>query len=332
MEAGGARLHLLDGSHGRLGWLERSVRLVRSLQPDLVHTTLFEADIAGRLAGALTRTPVVSSLVNDTYGSGFGTNIPKVRLRAAQLLDAASARAVRRFHAVTGAIADNMARRLLIARMKIDVIGRGRDPIVLGRRTSERRKQARVMLGVGDDETLLLCAARHEYQKGLDVLIAAMPDVLKAVPSARVLVAGREGAATPELHELIERLRLHDVVRLGGHRPDVADILCAADVFILPSRWEGLPGAVIEALALEAPIVSSDLTGVRDIVEKDLGSLVPPEDPVALATAIVDSVRDSEATTERARRGRIRFEEHFTIEAVSSRMVEFYERALEGSR
>lgn len=328
LEEAGATVLSLDGAGGYAGWLLRFVSLVRERRPQLVHTTLFDANVVGRLGAALTRTPVVSSMVNVQYGAEQrrAPNLKSWKVQGARLLDAATARQVARFHAVTTAVADEMAARLHVPRHQVEVIHRGRDPELLGHRSQERRALVRQGLGVDVDTPLLLAAARHEHQKGLDILCEALPLVQARVPVTTV-IAGREGNQTPRLREALTRLG--SSVRLLGNRDDVPDLLCAADVFVLPSRWEGIAGILLEAMALQAPIVASDLPGVREVL---LGSehahLVPPQDPGRLADAIVDTLEDPRAASARAARARDRFLEHFTIDRVTDQMMSFYERAL----
>lgn len=331
IDAPGVGLHCLKGRGGRTEAVAYARRLVRRLRPTLIHTTLFEADIAGRVAGALTRTPVVSSLVNVAYGREqmSDPNLKRSRVRGAQLLDALTARRVVRFHAVSAHVADVMSRRLRIPRERVDVIPRGRDPVKLGTRNPERRSRVRADLGIGDDTPLVLAAARQEHQKGLDVLIQSWPLVLARIPQAQLLLAGRHGNRTDALESAIKDLGLHDSVRFLGPRGDVPDLLCAADAFAVPSRWEGLGGIVVEAMALEAPIVASSIPALNDLLSDGVeGSLVEPEDPIALAAALVQLLTDREGAADLAARARARFIERYTIDRIADEMIAFYERAL----
>ena len=331
LAAAGARLTPLAGPGGRAGWARRAAALVRDRRPDLVHTTLFEADIAGRLGAAMARVPVVSSLVNVGYGPSERKEpgIRLWRLMGAQLADIGTARLVRRFHAVSVHVADVMARRLLVARSRIDVVPRGRDPRSLGRRSRERTAKARDMLGASSGEHLLLALARQEYPKGLDVLIRSLPLVQSKVVTARLIVAGREGNHTPALRALIAELGVGDAVTFLGARSDVADLLCAADLFVLPSRREGFPGALLEAMALEAPIVASAIPQVSEAVVDGVHALlVPPDDPHALAAAVVAALESPEERHVRARAALARFHERYTIDRAADGMVRFYEAAL----
>lgn len=331
LEAAGARLTSLAGTGGRAGWIRRASALVRDRRPDLVHTTLFEADLVGRLAAASARVPVVSSIVTVGYGRSMRQEpgIRPVRLWGAQLADAATARLVRRFHAVSGHVADVMAPRLLVPRSRFEVVPRGRDPQALGVRTPQRTERARAMLGAAPGDRLLLAVARHEYAKGLDVALRALPLVRAEAPSARLLVAGREGNHTVALLALAAGLGLGDAVELLGPRRDVADLLCAADVFVLPTRREGFPGAVLEAMALEAPIVATALPTVAEAVASgEHALLVPPDDPAALASAILATLGAPEAARRRTLSAHARFHDHFTIDQAADGMAAFYEAAL----
>jgi glycosyltransferase involved in cell wall biosynthesis len=330
LTASGIRLTCLAGGGGRAGWTARTVGHVAYRRPDLIHTTLFEADIAGRVGGLVNRVPVVTSLVNPSYGPDQrdAPGLRRHKLAAAQALDVLTARSVRRFHALTTWVADTMAPRLRIDRGRIDVIPRGRDPQLLGTRTDERRTRSRRQLGLDVGTPLVLALARHEHQKGLDVLLDALPAVLADRPGTVVAIGGRSGNQTGLLERKVAELRLDGSVRFLGARRDVGDLLAAADVFVLPSRWEGLGSVLLEAMALEAPIVASDLPPVVEVLA-DHACLVPFGRPDLLAGAVVEVLTDPHGAAGRAAAARERFLERFTIQHVTKQMAEFYRRALE---
>lgn len=327
-EAGVPVRSLADERNSRRRWLARTVDLIRELRPDIVHTTLFEADLAGRRAAARMRVPSVSSLVNTAYGRTEsrrgGPNM--LRVRAAQAADAATARHVARFHAVTAHVAAVMGRRLCVPARKIDVIPRGRDPKLLGRRTAERRAVSRRRLGVPDDAPLILSVGRQEPQKGQDVLLRALPSVLTQHPTLRVLVAGREGRASASLRMLVDTLGLAGTVTLLGMRDDVADLLAAADVFAFPSLWEGAGGTLLEAMALECPIVTSRLLTLQDTVDASTAELVSPGDPDDLARGLLAVLADQQSARMRADQAHERFERDFTVQASARELRHLYSR------
>ena len=330
LEASGAKLFCLAGSGGRWGWIRRARRVVRDRRPDLVHTSLFEANIVGRVAARSAGVRVVTTLTGDMYGpQQLGD--PGVRVwkaRTAQVVDGLTALAVARFHAISRHLAEVMARRLRLPRDRIDVIHRGRDAGRLGARTEERRDRARSALGV-QDRRVVLAVGRHEHQKGLDILLEAVPAVRSSVPEVLVLVAGREGRASPRLRALQAQLGLEDAVRFLGPRNDVPDLLCAADAFVYPSRWEGLGSMLVEALALGAPIVATDLPAIREVVgDGGIALLARPERSPELAEALVETLADPAAAAARAAAGESRFAERFTMTRIAEETIRFYERAL----
>lgn len=317
-------VHVLAGS-GR-GERAAAVRsLVREVRPDVVHSTLFEADLAVRLGVPLRGPAIVTSLVNDSYGPEHraSSDVAAWKLEAARLVDAVSARRVRRFHAISRHVATQVGQRLRLPPSRVEVIPRARSEDELGVRTAERRAAARRAIGIDDARPLVLAAARQERQKGLDVLLEAVVPLRHACPDVEVMVAGRTGAASAAL-----RARAREVgVRLLGDRDDVADLLCGADAFASPSRWEGAGSVLIEALALGCPIVASDLPAVVETVG-DAAVLVPADDPAALATALATTLLERAAAGAQAQRGRRRYLERFTVAPVVSSLAALYGRAV----
>lgn len=326
--ASGIPVHLISAG-GRAGRLRSLRRLVSALRPDVVHTTLFEADVLGRLACAGLEVPVLSSLVNTSYLPGrlHDPDVRRWRLEAARIVDGLTARHLpTHFHALTNAVKDASVRALGIPPRRITVIPRGRDPARLGCPDPDRRRRARVALGIQQDTPVLVNVGRQEFQKGHHVLLRAAARLSTRRPVA-VLVAGRTGKATTGLRALQRDLGLAGTVRFLGHRDDVPEVLAAADVFVFPSLYEGLGGAVLEAMALGIPVVASDLPVLREVVQPGrTGLLVPPGDPVALAQA-VDGLLDRPARAAAlGQRARKVFQTHFTLDPVVSRMAELYRR------
>ena len=146
------------------------------------------------------------------------------------------------------------------------------------------------------DEPLVLYVGRLESVKGVDVLLRAMQDVVRAIPSARLLVVG-DGSERHSLQQLCEHLGLADHVMFAGWLPPagVTSSYCAARVLAVPSVWpENLPTVAIEALAIGRPIVGSDIGGIPELVVDGLtGRLVEPRDAEALGSALTEVLSDT---------------------------------------
>jgi glycosyltransferase involved in cell wall biosynthesis len=176
---------------------------------------------------------------------------------------------------------------------------------------------------------VLLAIGRQEFQKGFDVLLEAVERIRRSRSGLRLVIAGRQGSETAAIERSIQRLGLTETVRLLGHRSDVADLLCGSDVFILPSRREGSPGALIEAMAMGVPSVASDLGSVREVAGRPpVVRLVPPEDPDVLALEVERVLSSPRRSASLGARARARFLGHYTLDSMSNGMLAFYERTV----
>lgn len=321
-------VHVLDGL-GRLEQVRELRRILGEERIDLVHTTLFQADVFGRTATAGTKLPVVTSLVNMPYEPArieHDRNANRPKLAAVRFLETTTGWLfANHFHAITEAVKEAAARSWRVPEHRITVVYRGRDEKRLGRRSPERRHRVRAALGIPDDTFLVLNAGRQEYQKGQFVLLEAMEPLLAEEPNTILVVAGRDGGATPELRKILQQKALGDRVRFLGHRSDLPDLMAAADAFALSSLWEGLGCVNIEALALEVPIVASDLPPVREVVDGGAaGLLFAPGDARALARELVRIRREPGLAVRLAERGRRRFEDLFTLERSAEGMMRIF--------
>lgn len=323
--AAGHDLRLLEGG-GRLGKIRALRRLVDEVQPALVYTSLFDADIAGRIATIGKDVPVMSLLANTAYDPVrlADPNIRPWRLRLTKMLDGLTARHLTdHFHAISEAVKESTVETLHVEPERITVVYRGRDAVRLGEASPHRRETMRKELGIEPDAEVVVTVGRQEYQKGHRHLVAAFAGVAASHPRSLLVIAGREGHATADLEAQIASLQLDERVRLLGHRADVPDVLAAADLFVFPSVYEGLGGALIEALALSLPVVASDLPALREVVaEGENAVLVPPGDARGLERAITGLLADSELRARYGARSRCLFEERFQAEAAAERFAE----------
>ena len=301
-------------------------RLLREERPDLIHTTIFEADIVGRLASFGMRIPLVTSIVNTSYLSTKSghPDVSPSKLRIARAIDGLTARHLNtRFHALTSAVASAAVAALGISPERIEVIPRGRSLSRLGSSTPERRRRVRRDLRLTDDDIILLSVGRREHQKGQIHAISALRDLEESHPQAMLLIAGREGAASARLRQQAENLGVGRRVQFLGHREDLPDLMVAADILVFPSLYEGLGGSVIEAMALGLPVVASDIAALREVAS-DAALFVPLCSPQALAGAVARVVDDPDLAEGLRLAGQERFAGAFGLESVADRMAAFY--------
>jgi len=177
--------------------------------------------------------------------------------------------------------------------------------------------------GGSEGPTILAVGRLHEV-KGQDVLIAAMPRILASVPKARLVLAG-DGPNRQPLAEQVGALGLGEAVAFIGE-VDAAAVrawFAAADVVVVPSRSEGTPLALLEAMASETAVVASEVGGIPDVVGSDAAVLVEPEAPEALADAVIALLRDPARRRRLADRGRARVE-HWCESTAHRRYAEVF--------
>lgn len=304
-------------------------RRVREIQPDLIHCTLADSALASRIVGFTTGIPVLESLVNISHEEVRAVDSQAVtswKLRAHGLIDRTTMKAVKRFHALTHAVADSWSRQTGIPPQRITVIPRGVDlsEFDLNRRR-QFRSEVRNELEVNADTRILLNTARQEPQKGQRYLLEAMPAVLREFPDCVLVMAGRTGQTSSALDDITRQLGLDSNVMQVGVRADIPRLLLAADVFVFPSLFEGLGVSLLEAMASAAPSVVTDAPALKEVVEPNEAALVVPiRDSKALSEAVIRILSDQDLAEELGRRGRRSVEDRFRIEDTSAQMETLY--------
>lgn len=205
-------------------------------------------------------------------------------------------------------------------------IPRAVDPAALVPMTSsaELRRQA----GIGPETPLVLYVGSLTAEKRLDRLLRVGAVVRAAIPDLRVWLVG-DGPLREQLRSQISAAGIAESVRLWGVQSDVASFLAAADLLLLTSDTEGIPGVILEAGWLARPAVATRVGGVAEAVEDGVtGRLAAPDDEPALAAAVIELLRDPEARRRLGEAAAQRVREHFTIDAVAERYETFYRQLL----
>ena len=174
----------------------------------------------------------------------------------------------------------------------------------------------------------LVCVARLAQQKGHDILLRALPAVRAAAGPIALTLLG-DGPERAALQSLAAALGVAETVRFGGVVPDVAPYLAGAAAFVLPSRYEGMPLALLEAMAAGVPVVASAVPGNRQVVRDGVdGLLVPPEDPQALAAGIVRVLTDRDMAARLAATARISVANRYSVGTMANRTLGVYRSVL----
>ncbi|MCE5306582.1 MAG: glycosyltransferase [Acidobacteriales bacterium] len=289
----------------------RLARVIREVRPSIIHTHSYVLRYV-MPAWMLARRGRVVHTVHNLAGREVelaGRMVHRVAFRAG---------------AVPVAISDEVARsfRETYGRDPGAVIYNGTEVengFQPGARDSWRRAQ-----GFRSADLLIVSLARFEAQKNPQGLIRAFARALPRLPSGYLVMAG-EGTLLTECRELASSLGISERIRFLGLCQDVAELLSACDIFALASDWEGVPVAVIEAMAAGLPVVATAVGGVSELVEEGVtGVLAPPRDVEAVSKAIVELASNPERLRQmsvQARKRAHRFD--------SAVMIESYARLFE---
>ena len=174
--------------------------------------------------------------------------------------------------------------------------------------------RVRAELGVRDDNILLLSVGRLMYQKGHTILLKALPAVLSKYPGVLTVIAGG-GPLLEDLRAEADQLSISRHVQFLGARDDVPTLMSAADIFLLPSRFEGMPNSVLEAMGQGLAVIAADVQGVDELIRDDQnGIIVPVNDPSAVGHAILRLLKDPAERERLGKAAQATIENNYTVD------------------
>jgi glycosyltransferase involved in cell wall biosynthesis len=221
--------------------------------------------------------------------------------------------------AVHPGIADYFHDTMAVARDRLHVITNG---VRVARCKPHIRQQIRQEIGVLDNQFCFLFAGRLEAVKDVTTLLQAIALIPKEILiNIRFAIAG-DGSERQMLEALSHTLRIESNVRFLGIRTDVPNLLCAADGFIMTSVTEGLPMALIEAMAAKLPCIATAVGGIPELFADGVGMLVPPQQPDQIAKAICKAATTPELCADLANKGFVKAKEKYDLDAVVTRYLE----------
>jgi glycosyltransferase involved in cell wall biosynthesis len=284
-------------------------RFVRAVRPDVVHLHSSKAGLIGRLA-VRGRVPTVFQPHAWSFHAAGRAS------RAALAWE----RWASRWTDVTLCVSEG-ERDEAIARGiggDLRVIANGIDLQRYTPASPERRAEARQALGIGDRHRLVVTPGRLSEQKGQDVLLRAWPGIRRRHPAARLALVG-DGPLRRKLRPLADAS-----VRFVGNVADVDRWLHAADLVVLPSRWEGLSLAMLEAMACGRSVITTAVAGARDALADGGGAVVPVGDPARLAEAIEERLANEDLVRFEEEQARKIVEARFDVERATSAIATTY--------
>lgn len=244
--------------------------IIDVIKPDIIHSTLFRSDIIARKLKKYRNIPLISSFVNNTYLSERYRTLSllgKVKLYGCQLIDKWSSNKVDLFISNSSTIMETNSRALGIKKNKIKVIYRGRLSKKFDSISIQEVNELRLKLNINSNTKILLNVSRLLDRKGQLDLLKSYAEVVKTNSDTILIFAG-EGAFRTTLEKAIYDLQLKEKVVLLGNVEYIPLLLKMADIFIFPSHYEGLPGALLEAMFAEKIIICSNIGENRECVSE----------------------------------------------------------------
>jgi glycosyltransferase involved in cell wall biosynthesis len=302
----------------QIGRLLQLRTLVLEYRPAIVHAYFFWSILYGRL---LKRLGAVRSLVENREDHGFNWG------RHEYLLLRMTRSLPDRVICVSGSVRDLVLKKEGLRPDRVLVIENG---VEMPETVDGCDRDLRRALGFRDEDLVVgMVANMNRPIKGVSYFLDAVPDILRAVPSARFLIVGR-GQGEGALRQKARDMGIEAQVVFAGFRSDIGRLYRLMDASVLTSLSEGLSMTLLESMARALPVVVTRVGGNPEVVvEGETGFLVPPKDPAAFAERVVLLLQDPDLRRRMGRAGRARVEDRFRLRETSDRYLRVYESLIE---
>jgi len=309
------QLHQRPGSH----LFPRLRRLVRQEQIDIIHSnnwgTFFDSVVAGRLA----RRPLIIHCIHGL----FTEDLERMKFRR-RFIQRMLSRGTHRLYAVADYLRNFYIRTVGVPPGRIGTIYNGVDTEVYRVRGEDQRRAEKQRLGFSPEEVLIGSVGTLYWIKDPETLLAAAASILRTRQDVNFVWVG-DGRLREKLLARAEQLGLGRRVRYLGTRDNVADILSAMDIFVLPSVIEGLSYSILEAMASGVPVVATRVGGNGELIREGIdGHLVPPGDRSALIDALMHLISDEKARRAMGSKVRQRAVQIFSLQEMVTRYQTMY--------
>ncbi len=296
--------------------LLRLYRLLRSCRVDILHSFLFHANLLGRIVGRFAGVPVIISSERTMGMEG--------KHRA--LMNKFTSPLASAFTANSNAVSKFMVEEIGLPKEKIYVIYNGVDAESF--KVKVNRKKVRESLVLDEHDFVVVSVARLTKLKGFEYLLEAAEKIIAGNSKVKFLIVG-DGPNRKNLEEKSGKLGLGGNVIFLGFRDDIAQILSASDLFVLPTIWEGFPNTILEAMAAGLAVVATNTSGIPESVsDGKTGLLFEPRDSEGLYEALESMIKNQEKLKRMGEEGREKILKNFSIQKMINENERLYEKLL----
>lgn len=292
------------------------IRELRRLRPQVVQTFLFHANILGRFAARFAEIPIVVS----------GLRVAEHRSQWYGCIDRWTNFLVKTNVCVSHGVADFAEQSEGLPRSKLVVIPNSVD----ADRFMTARPADLTSCEIPAGSLVLIAIGRLDHQKGIDILIDSLQfiDVIEA--HVHVLIVG-EGSEANDLRARAAKSKHSSRIHFANRRDDVPQLLAASYALILPSRWEGMPNVVLEAMAAGLPVIATRVEGIAELIRDHVnGLIIAPENPSELADAITWILSHPEFRMGAQSESQAIIQKQFTQDCVTEAYAAIYRSLMRG--
>ncbi len=319
IEAMGIEVFSLNKLKHRFDWtIVRDIKnLIGENDIKIVRTHQYHANLYGRLAAKKTKVPCVVASVHNVY-----TRDRKIHRRVIN-------RYLVRYTDKVVAVSEEVKKHIIkydgLSEEKVKVIHNGVD---VKRFSDANGKRIRSELRISPEVPIVGTIGRLTYQKGQRYLIDALATLKYKFPQLILLIVG-DGPLRNELEDYADSLGTGKNVRFLGTRRDIPDLLSAMDIFVLPSLWEGLVNALLEAMAAGNAVIATDIPPIREIIDTDnIGILVPTENSSSIVASIDLLLHNRLLEKDYGKSAKERARSIFNIDTTVNKYTELFEDIL----
>ncbi|MCZ8354336.1 MAG: glycosyltransferase [Cyclobacteriaceae bacterium] len=307
---------------------ELVLELIKDKKVSLIHSTLYRSDQVGRKLKAKLKVPLINSLVNNSYSKSRYKSLGllgKAKLFAYQLYDRWHSSIPDLYISNSESIKCSNASALDLNLDKVIVVYRGRNKNSFLSVTEETILQLKKQLDLIDN-VVFINVSRLLERKGQKDLLYAFKEFKRKEPRAKLLIVG-DGILKETLERLIQQLHMEQSVVLLGHRGDIPALLKASNYFIFPSYFEGLPGALIEAMFAKVPIIASSISENLECIDNTMAITFKVGNVDDMTNAMLKATQTSN-WREKTEKAYSTANEKFDIESISNRYELIYDSIL----
>ncbi len=299
-------------------------KLIKKSKPLIVHTHSSKAGLLGRLAAKFAGIPII---VHTPHGHVFFGYFGPIKTRIFIILEKLASRITDKIIALTNREKEDHINLGIANENKFVVIHSGVELKKFKEVPYNEKQNFKKELGIPENALIIGSAGRLEPVKGPEFLIEAACHILPEYPDTFFVFAG-DGELKRDLEKKALEIGIEKNIVFLGWRDDIAEIISVYDIFVLPSLNEGMGRVLVEAMALEKPIVASNIGGIPDLVSHGKnGFLVPPKDPRELANYIQILIEDEEKRAEMGKAGK-EMVENFSKEKMVEKIAELYKELI----